>query len=263
MIARYAGLVSLFLRLSVQNSAVYRLDFFSHIVLALGQAGAELVGLWIIFSNTDSLAGWNAYELLALLGVFRIILGVITLIVSPNMRAMMEDIRTGKFDYVVLKPVSSQFYVSVRRIVLWRLADLTVGLAMITVAVARLRLELVPARLVGFLIMLACGAVVVYCIWLALATTAFWFTRIGNIEMVFWNLFEAGRYPVDIFRPWIRWGLTYLIPLAMLTTLPAATLVGKTAPTHIAGAVAFATVMFLLASWFWRVGLKRYTGASA
>jgi len=263
MISRYFKLLTLFARMSVQNSAAYRLDFFMHALIALGQAAAELMGLWIIYSNTDALAGWNASEMLALLGVFRIIVGVITLLIAPNMQAMMADIRSGTFDYVVLKPINSQFYVSVRRVVFWRLADIAVGAAMIAYASAELRLELSAMRIAAFLLMLACGAVIVYCVWLALATTAFWFTRIANIEMVFWNLFEAGRYPVDIFRPWIRWGLTYVIPLAMLTTLPSATLLGRAEPGHVLGAMMLAALMLILASWFWRAGLKRYTGASA
>lgn len=263
MIRRYFKLFVLFMRISVQQSAAYRLDFFTHAFLAIGQAASELFGLWIIYSNTDSLAGWNSSEMLALLGVFRIVIGIITLIIAPNMQTMMDEIRKGTFDYVVLKPINSQFYVSVRRVVFWRLADVAVGVGMIAYAVNKLSLDLSTLRIAAFLLMLGCGAVIVYCVWLALATTAFWFTRIANIEMVFWNLFEAGRYPVDIFRPWIRWGLTYVIPLAMLTTLPAATLLGRTGPWHVVGAILLATITLILASWFWRVGLKRYTGASA
>lgn len=263
MIRRYVKLFGLFIRVSIQDSTAYRLDFFTHGIIALGQAASELIGLWIIYSNTPALAGWGVYEMLALLGVFRIMIGVITLIIAPNMRAVMEDVRKGTFDFVVLKPINSQFYASLRRIVMWRLADIAVGVGMLAYAVVKLRVSLSAAQIGVFLVLIACAAVVIYCVWLVLATTAFWFTRVSNIEMIFWNLFETGRYPIDIFKGGLRWALTYVIPLAMLTTLPTATLLGKTQWQQVWGAIGLAAILFLATSWFWRVGLKRYTGASA
>lgn len=260
---RYLKLIGLFARVNVQNNAAYRFDVLVHVVMALVQVGAELVGLWTIFSNTRSLAGWSAYEILVLLGVFRIMTGVIALMISPNMRAVMEDVRKGTLDFILLMPINSQFYASARRMALWRLADIVVGVALIIFAGAKLSLTLSTGRILSFMVMLAAGIVIVYSVWLALATLAFWFTRITNIEMVFWNLFEAGRYPVNIYRPWVRWGLTYIIPLALLTSSPASALVGKASPTGVTGAVLLAFMAFLFSSVFWRFGLRHYTGASA
>ena len=81
--------------------------------------------------------------------------------------------------------------------------------------------------------------------------------------MVFWNIFEAGRYPVDIYRRPIRLGLTYIIPLAFITTFPAAALVGKSSPTNVAAALVVAALSLVGTSAFWRYGLRHYTGASA
>ena len=122
----------------MQDTAAYRLDFLMQFLLAFVQLGAELIALWTIFSNTNSLGGWGPMEILVLLGVFRIMTGTIAMIVAPNMRSMMEDIRDGKLDYVVLSPVNTQFLVSVRRVVLPRLADLAVGLGMVLFAAFKL-----------------------------------------------------------------------------------------------------------------------------
>ncbi|MBI4716969.1 MAG: ABC-2 family transporter protein [Planctomycetes bacterium] len=260
---RHLKLILRFMRLSVQTDAAYRFDWIAHLLMAFVQLGTELLGVWTVFSNTTSLAGWNAYEILALLGVFRIITGTISLLIAPNMRALMEDIRTGGLDFLLLKPVSSQFYASVRRIVIWKAADVLLGVALLAYASTHLSRALSPAGTASFVVMLAAGVAIIYSVWLALGTCAFWLTKIGNIEMVFWNLFEAGRYPVDIYRPWVRWGLTYLIPLAMLTTFPAAALVGKAEPVMTASAIAVAALALTAATLFWRFGLRHYTGASA
>lgn len=263
VLRRYFGLLWMFARLCVQDSAAYRMDFVFHIFATLFHVGTELVALWVIFSNTNSLAGWSPIEILALLGVFRVMLGVITLFIAPNMRQLMDDIRIGTLDFLLLKPINSQFFASTRRMIIWRLMDIAVGLLIAAFACWKMTGSIPASRVAFFVLLLAAGITVIYSFWLFLGTLAFWFTRITNIEMVFWNIFEAGRYPVQIYRPWVRWGLTYIIPLAFLTTFPASALVGKANPTGLAAAALVAAASLTLASLFWRYGVRHYSGASA
>lgn len=263
MIARHLKLVSLFARLSVQEAVAYRVDFATHLFTSLAEFLSELMGLWIIFSNTRSLAGWNAWEILALLGVFRIMSGTIALLIAPNMRLIMQDVREGTLDFVLIKPVNSQFFVSVRRVVIWRLFDIVLGIGIAAVAGAKLSAAVSAGRAAMFMLLLSAGVTIIYSFWLVLATCAFWFTRINNIEMVFWNVFEAGRYPVDIYRPGVRWALTYVVPLAFLVTFPARALIGRLEAGNVAASLALAGAALAGASWFWRYGLRHYSGASA
>jgi len=260
---RHLRLLWLFLRISVQNDAAYRVDFLANVLVTLAHFGAELVGLWTIFSNTRSLGGWNAWEFLALLGVFRAMSGIIGLFIAPAMRQIMEEIREGTLDFAILRPINTQFYTSFRKIVVWRLTDIVLGIVFIVAACTKLSTAITPDKVLLFLCMLAAGVTIIYSFWLVLATCAFWFTRISNIEMVFWNVFEAGRYPVDIYRPVIRRSLTYIIPLAFITTFPAATLVGKAQLTTVILSVTVAAAALAIASAFWTFGLRSYSGAPA
>ena len=246
----------------MQEAVAYRVDFFTHLLTSVAHAGAELLGLWTIFSNTNSLAGWNVWQILALLGVFRVMSGVIALLVAPNMRLIMQDIRDGTLDFVLIKPINSQFYASIRRLVVWQGFTIATGIAMAAVAGVKLSAAVSAGRAAMFVILLAAGVTIIYSFWLVLATLAFWFTRISNIEMVFWNVFEAGRYPVDIYRRPVRWVLTYVVPLAFLTTFPARALVGKLEATNLAVALAVGAAALAGSSWFWRYGLRHYSGAS-
>lgn len=260
---RYLRLFGLFARVSMQDDAAYRLDFLAHILVGLVHVCGEIVAIWTIFSNTDSLGGWGQWQVLGLFGVFRIMVGLIGMIVGPNMRLMMEEIRTGKLDYVLLKPVNSQFYCSTRRIVVWRGVDMILGSILITVAVSQASGHVSALNVLLFLLMLAAGMTIVYSLWLVLATCAFWLTRVSNIEMVFWNLFEAGRYPVNIYSTPMRLALTYILPLAFLTTIPAGALMNRVSGVEMLTAVIFAPLALLGASLFWRHGVRSYSGASA
>lgn len=260
---RYLKLLGLLIRISVANDAAYRFDFLMRVALALIHLGSELLIVWTIFSNTRSLAGWGMWQVIVLLGVFRVMSGLIGTCIAPNMRLIMQDIRDGTLDFVLTKPLSSQFYVSFRRFVVWRFTDVLIGLALAGTGAWKLSATLSAGHVAAFVLMLVAGAVVIYSFWLILATTVFWFTRISNIEMVFWNVFETGRYPVDIYRPIVRWTLTWLVPIAFVITIPAGALVGRTQLPALLAALLIAPLMLLAASLFWRYGLRRYSGASA
>ncbi len=260
---RHLKLISLFARLSIQNDAAYRLDFLLRIVFAIIHQAAELMGVWIIFHNTRELNGWTVWHCLTLLGVFRVIAGSIRIFVAPNMRQTMDDIRTGALDYVLLRPVDSQFLASLRRIVLIESFDIVLGLGLAAIGVWKLSGTLPLERLAAFVLMLALAVTIVYSIWLTLGTLSFWFTRIANIEMVFWNVFEFARYPVAIYPPKLQWLLTYVIAVAFITTVPAEAAFGRLPIGTLVAGCLLAPAMLVAASAFWRYGLRHYSGASA
>ena len=62
--------------------------------------------------------------------------------------------------------------------------------------------------------MLLAGGVIVYSFWLILATLSFWFVRVENILVIFQSMYEAGRWPVSLYPGWLRFALTFLVPVA-------------------------------------------------
>jgi ABC-2 type transport system permease protein len=256
-------LIWLFIRTSIQNDTEYRADFFGQILVTLIGIGTQLAGVWVIFAHTPNLAGWSLPQVLALLGVYNMMFGVIHTVIAPNMRQLLEDVRQGTLDFALLKPVNSQFLVSVRQFVVWRLSDILLGVGLAVYASVQLAHQISLREAVVFPLVLICGAVIVYSFWLMLATTSFWFTRIDNIEMIFWNIFEAGRYPIDVYPLYIRRFLTFGVPLAFITTIPARALSGGLPVSTLLTAVLLAAAMALVSTWFWRQGLRRYGSASS
>lgn len=264
---RALQLMLLYARVSVQNFAAYRFDFFMRVFMSFVQLGGEILIVFIIFDNTKVLKGWHWEHMLVLIGVYRIIAGGIRIYIVPNMRLVLEDIRNGTLDFVLLKPVNSQLLISIREFVFWRFSDILLGSAAAAYGSYRLAAHVSIGEIAIFVVMIAAAFAITYSIWLTLATLGFWFVRVQNIEMVFWNVFEAGRFPVMIYPPWVQWGLTFLVPLAFITTFPAAMLTGDPAtgapamaPIH---ACVIALVTLVLSGWFWRFGLRHYSGASA
>ena len=117
--------------------------------------------------------------------------------------------------------------------------------------------------LMGVLVALLAGAAIVYSLWLILATLCFWFIRVENILMIFWNLYWAARWPIGIYPGWLRWTLTLIVPVAFAVTVPAQAISGRLESSTLLGAVSLSVAMLALSRWFWLRGLRRYSGASA
>lgn len=260
---RYLRLLSVFFRTSIQTDIEYRADFFTRIIASLLGLLTTVGGLSIAYNYTDTIKGWKFAEVLTLLAVYYLMDGLIEMFIAPNMRQVMQQVRDGTLDFVLLKPVSAQFMASFRQINIWRVVNVLVGLGLSLYTVTQLSLSVGWSQAGAFAVTLASGAAVVYSFWLFLVTLTFWFVRLDNIEQVVWQAFEAGRYPIEIYPAWLRGGLTYVIPVAFIITVPAQALAGKIGFGFVLVSLAVAAAMLLLSSAFWRYGLKNYTGASA
>ena len=260
---RFLRLAAVFFRVGILNELQYRVNFFLQLFQSLIALATGLIGLSLVFDHTQALAGWTRPELLAVMGVHIIMGGLVLALIQPNMERLMGDVREGTLDYALTKPVDAQALISVREIRLWQLVDVLVGAVVLGVAVSQLRGSLGVWQALGFVAALLCGGVMIYTFWLMLTSTAFWVVRVDELVNLFQGVYAAGRWPVGVYPPWLRTGLTFLVPVAFAVTVPAEALTGRlTAPT-LAGAVALAVALLLLSRWVWRTGLKRYAGASA
>jgi viologen exporter family transport system permease protein len=258
-----ARLAWLFFRVSTMNEAQYRVNFFVQLAQSMLSLATGLAVLGLVFSHTEELAGWSRPELLAVMGVFTLMGGLITMLIEPNMQRLLEDIRQGNLDFVLTKPQDAQLLISVREIKIWHVVDVASGVVVLTVAVAQLRSSVGIGESVAFAVMLLLGGTMIYSFWLILATGAFWLVRMDEVRELFQGVFRAGQYPIAVYPGWLRIGLTFLVPLAFAVTVPAEAITSRLDwPTVVLTAVV-AAVIFGASRLFFRLGLRRYSGASA
>ncbi|MGH2560592.1 MAG: ABC transporter permease [Thermomicrobiales bacterium] len=256
--------VRTYVKLGALNALQYRANFFFDLIGVASYLVSVLLTLGLIFRQTDTLNGWNGDELIALVGIQILVGGFVGLVIRPSLQQLMENIRLGTLDFMLTKPADSQLLASVQQVNFGAAAEVLVGLAVIGTALVRLGAAIGALDAIAFVILILAGLVIVTCFLTLLSTCSFWFVRLDNILVIFQSAFsEAGRWPITIYPGWLRISLTVLIPVAFAVTVPAESLTGRltasTMLTTLALAVGFATV----ARWFWRFGLKHYTGASA
>jgi ABC-2 type transport system permease protein len=261
----YLRLVRQFARASAQNELAYRANFWISLLHSLLNLVTGVLGLVVIFGQVESIQGWDLPSTLALLGVFLTLSALRALFLGPSLESLagMEgEIWTGTFDFTLLRPVNAQFLASVRQ---WRpfaLVDLALGLGVLVVAVGQLGESLTPVRLAGFLLALTAGLTILYAILLAFSALTLW--NPGFLfTWLFDGLFRMARYPVGLYPGWLRLALTWVVPVGVMTTVPAQALSGKLPAGMLAGSVALAVGLLLGASALFRLGLRRYASASS
>lgn len=252
-----------YLRIGIMNEFQYRANLYIQILQTFIALGTGLIGLNLVFAQTSQLGGWGKADLLAVMGVFTMTGGFIRAAIQPNMERLMEEIREGTLDYALTKPADSQLLVSVREFRLWQLVDVLTGAIVVIIALVQLNWLMDIWSVLGFFSALVMGGLMVYCFWLIITSTAFWFVRVHEIANLFEGLYAAGRWPVDIYPNWLRYGLTFLVPVAFAVTVPASAITGRLTFETWLGALALTVTLFVIARTIWLIGVKNYSGASA
>jgi len=256
-------LLSAFFKVNVQMALAYRADTIVNILLNLMWLGWELLSLNIIFSNTTTLGGWGLGELIALLGVFRLVNTMMIALIWPNTEKFNQSIRDGSMDYTILQPVNTMFLVTFSRITVWRIWDLVLAIVLIVIGINMSGDIVTPLQILTFILLATSGMIVIYSLWIVLIALTFWFTKFDNNVTILHALLDAGRYPATVYPAWLQVIVTFIIPIAVATTIPLQALRGALSLNQVVLYFFIGIISFLVASRVWKVGLKQYSSASS
>ena len=155
------------------------------------------------------------------------------------------------------------FLVSFSRITVWRAWDLGLAFILIIVGVNMAGDVATPLSLLSFILLTLSGGIVIYSLWIVLIALTFWFTKFDNNVTILQALLDSGRYPATVYPFWLRAIVTFIIPIAVATTVPLQALRGDLSGQQILIFLGVGIASFIIASQVWRFGVKRYSGASS
>jgi ABC-2 type transport system permease protein len=256
-------MLGIFYRSALITELEYRLNFWSNIALSLFWLVWAALGVRVFFFHADQIAGWNYYQVLIVIGLFFAMNGYRQAVLETNLGKLSEYVRLGTLDYVLTRPVDSQFLVSLRFIGVFNWGDPLLGLGLITYSCWQLGYVPSVVSITLFGVLCLAAMVLMYSIYLLVQTTTFWFVNIEEADTIIWSLVETARFPVSFYKGWLGFVLTAVVPVAFLTTFPAQALLGRLEDWVAAAAVLVAALLFVLSRAFWRYALRFYSGASS
>lgn len=260
---RYLRLFGVQLRASIQVTMQYRAEFFVGAFMVAFWLFWNLVPLFVLWGQRPTIAGWTLPAALLVTAWFTLLRSLLDGAVQPSLVAVVEHIRKGTLDFVLLKPADAQFLVSTAKFEVLSFVDAIGAVAIAVFALARLHHVPTLGQLATSMVLTVAAAALLYSLSILVISAAFYVVRLDNLIYLFNSVFDAGRWPASVFRGVWRILFTFVVPLALMTTYPALALLGQLAPSTALEALGGALAFVLLARVVWRRSIGRYRSASS
>lgn len=241
---------------------MFKADFFAKLASVTTWVLFVSFAVVVVYDNAETIAGWARGPAFVLSGT-AFLASAFGYLVFPSLIELPEQIRRGTLDFVLTKPVDSQFWVSFRMIELSNLGVVIGSMGMIAYGVSTS--DYVPRRenWAAYMVGLAGAIALLYSLRLALMTLAVWFVRVDNLWVLEESTEQIARNPVEIFGPPARQFLTHVLPIALLGTIPARQLVGPVVLPEVLLSLVWAGLGLFLTRRFWRFAMVSYSSASS
>jgi ABC-2 type transport system permease protein len=250
-----------FWQTSLASEMEYRANFITASLYSLGQLAGTILTIDILYSKNYRFAGWSREESYLVVALFALLDGISSSALAPNLSRIVWHVQRGTMDFLLLKPLDTQLMLSTRNLTPWGFPNIFLGLVLIGYAGPQIPLVWYAYPLGAAAVLLS--IVILYSIWFIVATTTIWFTKIWNATEVLRSFIEAGEYPVSAYHPGVGFFLTFILPVAFLTTVPADLMRNPRAPWFLFVQALMAACLFTISRLFWKWAMRFYTSASS
>lgn len=251
----------------VRNCLIREMEFRAHFAInsiaSVGWASLSMILAGLVFTNVRDVAGWDLDRMLILTGTFALVVYGKNFLFERSMFKLSELVNKGELDFVLTKPISSQFLVSVRYVDFTELPGVAIAVGAILVGVHRVGLQPSPLDVGLYLLLVTCAILAAYAIWFMTVSLAIWTGRINNIGHLVPAISSMARVPTDVFRGLLGPIMTFAVPIALIATLPSKALLGVLEPWMAPYQVGLTGLLLWASHRFWHYSLRRYSSASS
>jgi ABC-2 type transport system permease protein len=230
----YLGVFLTFAKNSLVRDMTFRTNFVIECISSLSWIAMNLGFYLLVFEHATEIGkntGWGRYEFFVFLATTWIVNSLVELLFMNNCEEFSELIRTGRLDFALLKPIDTQFLVSLQRIEWSAIPNLLMGFALLGVSLWHLLsraeppLVLTPQAVLLYLLYVGCGIAILYSLMISLAATSIWLGRNQSLYDFWFYITNFSRYPKEIYQGTfgtpLRIVFTYILPVMVVINVPA------------------------------------------
>lgn len=211
----------------------------------------------VFFNNTSTIGGWDKDQSIVLYGSFIAIRSFVQMIVLPNCQAISRLISSRGIDSYLLRPIDAQFVLAFSEIRIWNIFGIILGLGLMLYGTSAV-VELGIGSLLIFGAMLLIAFVIVYALWFAVISLAFWTKKTSNISHLLFMFLTTGRFPAAAYPEWMQIILISVIPIFFIIEVPAQSILGLSSGTTIVGGIVATAVLLVITRMIWARGVQKY-----
>ena len=260
---KYFKVYAKFLHTSLASELEYKTNILIDLITAICSLVGSIFLLSIFFQNNGIIGGWEFEQALIIQGIYTILNGITNTWFNPNLTEIVKHIREGTLDFVLLKPIDSQFIISLKKINPSGFLEIILGLFLLFYCIRINQINLNLTFLTLSLIAIICSIFILYSLWFFISTTTIWFVKTWNATEVLRSFLYIGRFPLNSFSFSLRIFFSVFIPIAFITTIPSEVFLGLSELWKILLEVIVAMIFFFTSRRFWFFALKFYTSASS
>ncbi len=260
---KYLKVYAKFLHTSLASELEYKTNILIDLITAILSLIGSVFLLSIFFQNNGSIGGWEFKEALIIQGIYTILNGITNTWFNPNLTEIVKHIREGTLDFVLLKPIDSQFIISLKKLNPSGFLEIMLGFCLLLFCIRINQINLNLSFLTFSLITIICSISILYSLWFFISTTTIWFVKTWNATEVLRSFLYLGRFPLYSFSFPLRIFFSVFIPIAFITTIPSEVFLGLSQFWEILLEVIVAIIFLVTSRKFWLFALKFYTSASS
>ncbi|MBB03328.1 MAG: hypothetical protein CMJ47_11820 [Planctomyces sp.] len=258
----------------VKNSLLREMSFRGNFLITLLTRGfwfaAQIVLFEIIYQNVSTIADWSRAEYFGFMATGMLINSIVESVFMPNCANFSELIRTGNLDFLLLKPIDTQFMVSIERMNLAMINQFIFALILLGYSISQIDRPIEPVNVLLYVILVLFGVAFFYCLMIVMASTSVWFGRNQGLYDFWFYVTVFARYPQQIYTgtplaEMVRISFSYVMPILLVVTVPARTLLSMSlTPGWILIWAPLSTVALFFISrrtFYWSI--SRYRSASS
>ncbi len=260
---KYLKVYRNFLHTSLASELEYKTNILIDLVTAILSLIGSIFLLSIFFQNNGIIGGWEFKQALIIQGIYTILNGISNTWFNPNLTEIVKHIREGTLDFVLLKPIDSQFFISLKKLTPSGFLEIMLGFFLLLYCIKINQINLNLSFFILCFITMICSICILYSLWFFISTTTIWFVKTWNAIEVLRSFLYIGRFPLNSFSFSLRIFFSIFIPIAFITTIPSEVFLGLSQSWKIMLEVIVAIVFLFTSRKFWLFALKFYSSASS
>jgi len=263
VLRRYLRLYAAFVRNCLMRALEYRGQFLVAMLVYNVWTASSLLLITFVFQQVGAVRGWSQWDMYVLYGTYVLLENALYGLLGPNMWRFNSYVRNGTLDWVLTKPVNTQFFSSTRYIDTNAVFNLPVGCAVLGYGLAHQPHWPGLFDVMAWAIVVVCGFLIAYSIWFMIVTLTIWIVKLDAAGAAFEPFFQIAKFPLDVYPKRFQMLLTFVLPVAFFTTVPVGFLLGRGDAFSLGYALLTAAAFLTLSNRFWNFALRHYGSASS
>ena len=217
--------------------------------------------LYLLASKTKVVANYSLWQVVFFFLSFNLV-DTFTQFFLREVYRFRYYVLSGNFDYILTKPISPLFRSLFGGCDVLDIPLLVISLGFIIISAGKIgNISIFPALLYCLLILNACLIALSFHIFVL--SIGVMTTEVDNTIMLYRDLTQMGRVPIDIYQQPVRSVLTFAIPVGIMMTFPTKALLGLLSWQVVAISIIISAIFLSGSLFLWKYSLTRYTSASS